>query len=52
MLKYRHVSFYARVIFLKNAVQIKIVKVLYEIPISNNLFPIGWGTENLILYSV
>jgi len=43
---FKQVSFYARVMFLKNIVQIE-----HKIPISN-IFLEGEGIDSLILYSV
>jgi hypothetical protein len=36
---YRHVSFYARVTFLKNVVQIEIAQTEHKISIQNSVFP-------------
>jgi len=41
----REVSFYARIMFPKNVVQIE-----HKVPIQNSVFPGGYGIENLILY--
>jgi hypothetical protein len=49
---YRQISLYARVTFLKNAVQNAITHTKHKIPIQSNVFPGGQETDNLILYSV
>jgi len=37
----RQITFYARIMFLKNIVQIKVVQIEYKIPISNSVFAGG-----------
>jgi hypothetical protein len=45
------VSFYARVTFMTNIVQIELMQIEHKNHIQNSVFSGGEGTDNLIFYS-